>query len=80
LYHIRLTPSSDETIQEAGDEAQNEDNETEKKVSEKIATVELPGHRSDIRAVAISSNDEMILSTSSSTLISLIRTLFVVHC
>jgi U3 small nucleolar RNA-associated protein 12 len=63
LYQIRMGTKGDE---EAKEGENNEDNETEKKASEKIATVELPGHRGDIRSLALSSNDEMLLSTSSS--------------
>lgn len=71
LYKIRLeqkTQQTGESAEEAGDDAQEEQQKgEEEKRSEKVATVELPGHRSDIRAVAISSNDEMFLSASNST-------------
>lgn len=68
LYKIRLeqkTQQPGESAEEAGDDGQEEQQKgEEEKRSEKVATVELPGHRSDIRAVAISSNDEMFLSAS----------------
>lgn len=65
MYKIRLDQKAghQETVEEEG---QNDAEKGEEKRSEKISSIELPGHRGDIRALAISSNDEMILSCSNS--------------
>jgi hypothetical protein len=37
----------------------------QKSTHEKIAAIEYPGHRSDIREVALSGDDSLLLTTSS---------------
>jgi U3 small nucleolar RNA-associated protein 12 len=72
LYKIRLEQKASkpgESAEEGADDAQEEQQKGEdEKRSEKVSTIDLPGHRADIRALAISSNDEMILSASNSTI------------
>lgn len=67
-YRIVVKPKKSESSTENDDEeaektetAADEDNED---ISDRLSCLELPGHRSDVRAVALSSNDEMLVSTS----------------
>jgi len=63
MYKIKLSPG-DETDETAEGEGEGE----ESKLSDRISTIELPGHRHDIRAAILNSNDEMLLTVSNCTL------------
>lgn len=83
-YRIVVKPKKSESANGEDDEdaektdAAAEDNEED--VSDRIAALELPGHRSDVRAIALSSNDEMLVSTSNGLIkVWNIRTLSVIR-
>ena len=64
-YRIVVKPRKSEEKDEdaeGGDAAQEEVEEGAE--SDRLNAIEMPGHRSDVRALALSSNDEMLVSTS----------------
>lgn len=63
-YRIVVKPKKSEASENEDEDAKEEKDEEVEDVSDLLNTLELPGHRSDVRALALSSNDEMLVSTS----------------
>ena len=67
-YRIVVKPkkseSATENEEEDGEKTENAAGEDEEDTSDRLSALELPGHRSDVRALALSTNDEMLVSTS----------------
>lgn len=83
-YRIVVKPKKAESANAEDDEevekADAAAEEDEEDVSDRITALELPGHRSDVRALALSSNDEMLVSTSNGLIkVWNIRTLSVIR-